>query len=229
MKSLRYVFAATVFMLACASAALAAPHAVVDRPVFDFGAVSQGKKVNHVFVLKNSGDSMLTIGQVSTSCGCTVADVTSRSVAPGKNSEIHVTFNSTNFSGNISKNVTVQTNDPQKSIYTLILKGTVFEELEASPRQLNLGSIRIGSRKETALTIENRGKQPVTLTSVKSTMPQVTAKLTRSTVNPGGKTEVNILVAPRKDDQFLGGYITVKTNSPAKPEIIIPLYASAVK
>lgn len=229
MKLLSLLFVSAVVLLASASVALAAPHAVVDRPIFDFGTIFQGKKINHVFVLKNNGDSMLTIGQVSTSCGCTVADVSSRSVAPGKSSEIHVTFNSANFSGHVSKNVTVQTNDPQKSVYTLFVKGSIIEELEASPKQLNLGSIKIGSRKDIALTIANRGKQAVALTSVKSTMPQVTAKLTRSTINPGGKTEVNILVAPRKDDQFLGGYITIRTDSPAKPEIIIPLYASAVK
>jgi hypothetical protein len=228
MNSLRCVFALFAVLLVCASTAQAAPHALVDHPVFDFGTIAQGKKVDHVFVLKNSGDSLLTIGQVSTSCGCTVADVTSRSVAPGKNSEIHVTFNSMNFSGNVSKSVTVQTNDPGRSVYTLILKGAVIEEIEVSPKQLNLGNIKIGSRKAVALKIENRGKQQVMITSVKSTIPQVTVKLMKTSVKPGGKTELNITVAPRKNDRFLGGYITVKTNSPEKPEIIIPLYASAV-
>jgi hypothetical protein len=229
MKTLRFMLTVTVALLACTSVALAAPHAVVEHPVFDFGTVAQGKKVDHVFILKNNGDSMLTIGQVSTSCGCTVADVSSRSVAPGKSSEIHVTFNSMNFHDNVSKNVTVHTNDPGRTIYTLILKGAVIEEIEVSPRQLNLGTIKTGNRKEAALTIENRGKQSVALTSVKSTTPQVTVRLQSTTVKPGEKTEVSISVAPRNNDRFLSGYIIVKTNSQEKPEIIIPLYASVMK
>jgi hypothetical protein len=229
MKSLRFALTVTAVLLACSSVALAAPHAVVAPSVFDFGTIAQGKKVDHIFVLKNNGDSLLTIGQVSTSCGCTVADVSSRSVAPGKSSEIHATFNSKNFFGNISKNVMVQTNDPGRPVYTMTLKGTVIEEIEVSPRQMNLGNIKIGGRKEAELKIENRGKQPLVITSLKSTTPRVTVKLKKTTIKPGGKTGLSIAVSPRKDDQFISGYIIVKTNCPEKPEIIIPLYASAVK
>lgn len=229
MKSLRYLLSVSGILIFFASTALGAPIASVDRPVFDFGTVTQGKHVDHVFTLKNRGDTVLTIGQVSTSCGCTVADVSTRSVAPGKNSEIRVSFNSANFSGNINKSVTIQTNDPKTPIYTLILKGKVFEEINVNPKQLNLGEIKIGTRKDVTLTVENSGKQPVIVTSVKSTMPQVLVKTKKTTVKAGGKAVINISIAPRKDDRFLGGYITINTNSQEKPEIVIPVYASATR
>ncbi len=229
MKSLRFVFSVTAVLLFCSSIALAAPHAVVENSVFDFGEIAQGKKVDHNFILKNNGDSMLTIGQVSTSCGCTVANVSSRSVAPGKSSDIHATFNSTNFSGNIIKSIMVQTNDPARPVYTMTLKGKVIEEIEVSPKQMNLGSIKIGIRKEADIKIENRSKQPLVITSVKSTTPLIIVKLKKNTIKPGDKTILNIALTPRNNDQFISGYIIVKTNCQAKPEIIIPLFASAVK
>ncbi len=229
MKSLRYLLSVFGIVLTLAANAFATPIASVDNPVFDFGSISQGKRADHVFVLKNKGDSVLNIGNVSTSCGCTVADVSTRTVAPGKHAEIKVSFNSTNFSGNINKSVTIQTNDPKTPAYTLILKGSVFEEINVTPKQLNLGEIKIGARKDASITIENKGKQPVTLTSVKSTMPQVLVKTKKIKIKAGGKTAINISVTPRDNDRFLGGYITISTSNPEKPEIVIPVYASATK
>lgn len=229
MKSLRLLSLVSGILLLFASVALGAPNASVDRPVFDFGTVAQGKRVDHVFSLKNKGDAVLTIGQVSTSCGCTVADVSTRTVAPGKSAEIRVSFNSANFSGSVSKSITIQTNDPKAPTYSLIMKGKVFEEISVNPKQLNLGEIRIGTRKDTSLTVENSSKKPLTLTSIKSTMPQVLVKTKSTKVKAGGNAVISISVTPRKDDRFLGGYITINTNSPEKPEIIIPVYASATR
>ena len=229
MKTVFALFSVPCLILLSVALALAAPHATVDNATFDFGSVTHGKNVEHVFVLKNKGDSPLTIGQVTTSCGCTVADVSSRTVAAGKSSEIRATFNSTNFSGPVSKNILVQTNDPKTPVYTLTMKGTVLEEIEISPKQLNLGEIKVGTSKNALINVENKGKQPVTLTSIRSTMPQFTVKTGKITVKPGGKATISIKVAPRKDDRFLGGYLNIKTDSPSKPEILIPVYATAVK
>lgn len=229
MKPLRFLLSVTAIMLSFASVAVGAPVASVDNPVFDFGTVLQGKHVDHVFILKNKGGSVLNIGNVSTSCGCTVADVSTRSIAPGKHSDIRVSFNSTNFSGIINKSVTIQTNDPKTPVYTLILKGSVFEEINFTPKQLNLGEIKIGARKDVSINVTNSGKHPVNLTSVKTTMPQVLVKTKKATVKAGGKAVINISVTPRSEDRFMGGYITINTNSPEKPEIIIPLYATATR
>jgi P pilus assembly chaperone PapD len=229
MKTAFKLFSVPCLLLLTVSLAFGAPRAAIENPTFDFGSIPQGKNVEHVFILKNNGDKPLTVGQVSTSCGCTVADVSSRNIAPGKRSEIRATFNSKNFSGQISKNILIHTNDPKTPVYTLTIKGSVVEEIETSPKQLNLGEIKIGTSKDALITVENKGKQQLTLTSVRSSMPQVTVKTGKTVVKPGGKATIDIKVAPRKDDRFLGGYLNVTTDSPSKPDIIIPIYATAVK
>lgn len=217
---------AFIVTLVLASLAFGAPHATIDQPTFDFGTIAQGKKVDHIFALKNSGDAPLTIGQVSTSCGCTVADVTSRSIAPGKSGEIKASFNSANFTGSISKSIYVHTNDPKRPVYTLTIKGTIFERIEVTPKQLNLGEIKTGTKKETVIRIENKGTQPLTVLSARTAMPQVVAKIRTKTVKPGRTGTISVVVTPRNEDRFLGGYLTITTSSPEKPEIIISIYAS---
>lgn len=220
---------ALLISLIMVSGAIAAPRAVVADPVFDFGSIFHGTKVDHVFVLKNTGDSPLDVGKVSTSCGCTVVDVSDRNIKPGNNAEIRATFNSTNFSGSVSKQIMVQTNDPKTPVYTLVMKGTVVEEIEASPKQLNLGEINAGKTKTVSIVIENKGKTEVKLTSINSTLPQVSANIDKIKLKPGKRATITVKLSPRKDDRFIGGYLNIKTTNPSKPNINIPIYASVAK
>ena len=229
MKPRMSVLIACILTLVFASLALAAPRAAVDQPVFDFGTVAQGKKVDHSFTIKNSGDAILTIGQVSTSCGCTVAEVSSRSIPPGKSSNIKASFDSTNFSGSISKTIFIHTNDPKTPIYNLTIKGKLFEQIEITPKQLNLGEIKVGSKKETVIRIENKGTKPLTVISAKTAMPQVAVKILKKKLKTGESGTISVTVTPRAGDRFLAGYLTIVTSSPEKPEITIPVYASAAK
>ncbi len=203
----------------------ATPRLAVDQPTFNFGAVPQGKKVDHVFTFTNKGDAPLTIEQVRTSCGCTAANTAARLIEPGKKGEIKVTFDSTNYAGTISKTVFVHSNDPQVPIYSLILQGTVSEEIAVTPRQLNLGTIKAGGTGEAVLTIENRSDKPVALKSVRTTNPKLGATLSKNLLKPGESGKVSVTATPGAEDRSLNGYIFIATDHPAKPEISIPVFA----
>src|SRR5919198_1171592 len=97
----------------------AAPQLVVEQPVYSFGTILQGKKVEHTFILKNAGDAPLQIKQVKPSCGCTAANVSSPTIQPGKKGEIKASFNSANFYGSVSKGIAVESNDPKNPTLNL--------------------------------------------------------------------------------------------------------------
>ena len=48
------------------------PQLSINSPVFDFGEVNEGEKLEHVFLIKNTGEANLVISSAKTSCGCTV-------------------------------------------------------------------------------------------------------------------------------------------------------------
>ena len=58
----------------------------------DFGKIQQGRPVKFVFRYKNTGDAPLTLETVRTTCGCTAAEWTEGSVAPGASGEISVEY-----------------------------------------------------------------------------------------------------------------------------------------
>ena len=90
----------------------------VDR--HDFGTITQGESVEHIFTFKNTGKSDLFITSASSTCGCTIPDWPKKPIPPGGTGEIPVIFNSANKSGKITKKVSIVANtQPSNSIVVM--------------------------------------------------------------------------------------------------------------
>lgn len=91
---------------------------------FDFGTVDQGESVTHLYKFKNTGNEPLIISSAKGSCGCTVPKWPNEPIAPGKEGEILVEFDTKGKSGMQNKKVTITANtNPQQSF--IYIKGTV--------------------------------------------------------------------------------------------------------
>lgn len=86
------------------------PVMTFEEKEFDFGAIKEGDKVEHVFTFKNTGESDLVITDAKGSCGCTVPDYKKEPIKPGETSTMKVTFDSTGKPGPQQKTVTIATN-----------------------------------------------------------------------------------------------------------------------
>lgn len=206
----------------------AAPAISLDGSTYDFGTIAQGRKIEHVFAFHNTGDTPLTIARIRTSCGCTAATTSAKTIPPGKAGSVSATFNSLNFAGNVHKTITIESNDPRMPAATLVLKGTITEEIVLSPRSVEFDGVKRGSGKKAIITLTNRGSRSLSITAVKSPLPQVTAKITKSRVAPGETTKIALEILPKNGDRYLNGYITVLTDSQLKPELAIPVYAPVI-
>lgn len=79
--------------------------------VWDFGKIPSNTKVEHVFTFRNDGKDKLTIKNVTTSCGCTASDIDKKELAPGEETGIKVSFNSSAYRGQIKQFVYVATDN----------------------------------------------------------------------------------------------------------------------
>jgi hypothetical protein len=104
-----------------------APVINVDNTEFTFGKIEQGEKVEHTYVVTNTGQSDLHIRKVKASCGCTAVQPAKTVIAPGESVDIKTVFNSAGKTGNQNKTVTLITNDPKKSKLILWVKGEVVK------------------------------------------------------------------------------------------------------
>lgn len=87
---------------------------VVSPEVHDFGNVGQDQRLVHEFTIVNEGNQELSIGRISTSCGCAAALAAQRTVAPGESTTLTVTLETRKYRGTLERSVSVSSNDPAR-------------------------------------------------------------------------------------------------------------------
>jgi len=109
-----------------------APKARCDKPIYDFGEVWSGDKVEHDFIIHNDGDAVLKITSVRAGCGCT-ATKHDKTIEPGKTGKVHTVLNTRGQRKEMRKPVYIYTDDPNNKRFTLTLKGKVKARVKMEP------------------------------------------------------------------------------------------------
>ncbi|NMC73106.1 MAG: DUF1573 domain-containing protein [Geobacteraceae bacterium] len=209
--------------------ALAAPQLAFDKPVHNFKDTTQGTTIVHSFTFRNTGTEPATIEKVTSSCGCTVADISERVVRPGKRGEIKASFDTSDFSGPVSKQIYVFLSGSKAPAYTLSLKGNIIEELVVTPPQVNLGELKAGVRKVATVKLENKGKRTIRIREIQAVAAQMTASADKRSLKPGETATIRISLVPRMENRFLGGYLSIKTDAPGKGEKNVQVFGTVRK
>jgi len=225
------LFKSGLILFAClmVNSAWAAPNLVVKQPIFDFGEVSQGQTVRHSFSFNNDGDESLLIEKVRSSCGCTAALISAKTLAPGEGGEVQATFDSTRFRGAVTKTISLYSNDPRQPVMKLYVKGKVQEVLSVVPAQLNLGQVSSGKTTVVQVTLQNHGDAPLNLDKVQTSSPFLVAKLPAGTLAAGKSTVIDIQLTPNSDQTRFSGYVIIPAQGALKSDLRIPVLASIQK
>ena len=75
--------------------------------------------------------------------------------------------------GDYTKNIEVETNDPEMPVLKLTMKGKVVEILSVTPMDVNFGTVKTGSVHKKMFNITNKGKETLTITSISAHPPTV--------------------------------------------------------
>ncbi|MBR5192956.1 MAG: DUF1573 domain-containing protein [Bacteroidaceae bacterium] len=138
-----------------------------DKKVHEFGTVLWKNPVTATFTITNSGDKPLVISNVTTSCGCTVANWTQTPIAPGATGVVSSTFDSKAL-GRFQKSIGIYSNASERPIY-LAIRGevtadpknyTVTHPYEIGPIRLDKESLEFddahkGDKLEMELLVAN--------------------------------------------------------------------------
>lgn len=81
----------------------------------NLGELKQGQVAEISWKFKNTGSSPLYITNVHAQCGCTTPEPPREPIAPGEVGTIKATFNSSNFSGHVTKEVYVEANNSNRN------------------------------------------------------------------------------------------------------------------
>jgi hypothetical protein len=138
-----------------------APKLHADKDRWEFGQVWQGEPVAGKFILENSGDAPLEITNIKASCICTLAELSTKTLAPGQKIEMPVKLDSEKKTGEVSTYITISSNDPKEPRKRLYIHGTVRRHFEMTPgASIVFGRVSEQGEKKASIEIENKTGKP---------------------------------------------------------------------
>ena len=155
MERINILMLSSLLALSASAQKITTQHEVVDC-----GQVVFWHPVTSEFKLKNDGNRALLIEQVKKSCGCTTVEYPTRSIAPGEEFVVKMTYDAKQM-GTFNKQLLLYSN-ATGSPFMLTMQGKVVEQVTDFSGNY---STMLGSLKADAQEVEfddvNRGDRPV--------------------------------------------------------------------
>jgi hypothetical protein len=187
------------------------PSLSVSTDVVDFGEVSAGQAVTGTVVLTNSGDLPLQITEVRSSCGCTVADLSSTQIPEGASASLQIRF--VPDSGLTAKStIRIRSNDSQQPERIVTVRSRRPELVFVTPRRLLIhadqadhgtNAILIRTNQATLLNNDNAFFASAGIVGLEATIEKgldpssQKVRLTLTDDFPSGMTHTNIRIRDR--------------------------------
>ncbi len=166
-----------------------APRLTLIEPLKDFGTVPKGDKIEHTFLVKNTGTNDLEILSASPTCGCTVAEF-DKLIKPGQTGKVRAVIDTAQFAGPISKSVTLQTNDPATPSSQLTIHAIIKPYVDAFPAGFVRFQMLQGDAQTQTVTLYSEEDEPFVITKVET---------------PGDYVKVNYSKIEKEADRAMAG------------------------
>lgn len=203
----------------------AQPVAEFEAVEFDFGVAYPNNKLVHQFVLKNAGNEPLEITDVRTSCGCTAAVVSNKSIAAGATGAISVTM-STAVPGVMHKTATVVTNDPKHKETILDIRANVRDIWQWTPKStFQFRDVPFNTKVESELTLTNIESEPFSIVGYKVSRPEFSVEHAQAGED---KATVKVKFESNALKETITDQLEIRTDNPNQPIIRITMYAQVV-
>jgi len=199
------------------------------RPVpyaADFGAVDQGISVTKTVKLRNFGDKTLQISSVRASCGCIPVQLAAKTIEPGGETDLRMTFNSANQQGLQHHKVYIQSNDPVTPITEIRFIGMVLSpRVSLYPRNLDFGIVRKGQSASQEITAYDSGGYDFQVKKVASDSPFITATIASDKDREHPRFRILVTLSPDAPVGDFKAKLTVTTTHPKEPTVEVPIAA----
>ncbi len=153
-----------------------APRAEVDQPHFHFGSMERGREKSHEFVIRNVGGSPLTLKVLSTTCKCTLGNVTGEPIKPGESTKVKLDWKALSEEGPFRQTATIETNDPSQPELELTIEGDVVSATGVQPPDFVFDKVAVNQSKTAEVYVMSMLQDELTVHSAELSDPTVRDK-----------------------------------------------------
>ncbi|HRK60693.1 MAG TPA: DUF1573 domain-containing protein, partial [Candidatus Kapabacteria bacterium] len=200
---------------------------IIGGDTHNWGKVKPAQNpLKTTILVRNIGNEELHITQVRPGCGCTTAPLDKDKLKPGDTARIKVELNIGSTNGNLTKSITITSNDSKDRDRIYYLKAEVIRDVQFTPSQFfTFPELRVGETAESKITIRNTSKQPIILSDFE--LPEgVTLNAKQSiTIKEGTSFDLVAKLRPLKKGYY-NGEVKMKTSTEDYPTLSLPLYGN---
>lgn len=218
-----------------AAAKTGSPKLAIKSTEHNVGEVKRGAPAVFSYVFKNEGTADLEITRVAPTCGCTASDYT-KVVAPGQEGKITLSVGTEGYTGAVSKNAEVYTNDPLKPQFTLVINFIVLSDMTPNgrivgpfivgPSNLWTGRSPRGLSANGLVTITNNTVEPIKITKMTPGGEAFSVKM--QTLEEGKRYSLEVLSSPTLPAGNHSQTVRLATDSKQMPELTVDLQVIVV-
>jgi hypothetical protein len=184
-----------------------------------YGAVIKGQSKDTLITIYNTGNDTLRVSSVTSNLAAFVPRSSTFKIGPGKSRSDTIRFTPAS-AGTFSGLVFYASNDlTSPDTVRVSGNGIVAAIASFTPRPIQFGSVKVGTKKDTALTISNTGSDTLKVSSVSSSRTLFTPRLSAFSILPGNSIVDTIRYEPTTtaaDSAFL----FIVSNSFSSPDTI---------
>ncbi len=201
------------------------PKLVLPERNYNFGSVSQGTLVEHLFEINNLGEAPLRILKLHSDCGCTAISLDTDTIAAGASAKIKASFNTSGFDGPKVKTIRIYTNDPRESSAMLTLEGEVVPEIVLKPDVLDFGSVQAGREYQKSVSVFAEDKLGIKFLDVRSHTQNIEVYSQDYSASGHSGKQITVTLKPGVPEGVFRGRVAIKTSSSKTPVVSLPVLA----
>lgn len=217
---------AAIFMAAAAIATAQPKIEIVGGDTHDWGKVkAKDTPLKTVVQIRNAGDQVLNITDVRPGCGCTKsAELDKKELKPGEIGKTEISLNLGTSSGQISKSVSITSNDPAVPTKVLTLKADITRDINITPSPyFAFSGLTVGTPAKATVRLQNNSQSDVTIGEITTTNGLTLSIQKGAVIKKGSELEVSASATP-KDKGYFTATCKIATSNPDYPTIDLTAY-----
>jgi hypothetical protein len=159
--------------LAQPSRSVPQPKVQFDTAEFTFGVMDSMGTDRHEFVLRSVGSAPLILTKGSTSCKCTISEVSEKPIPPGHSAKVTVQWSGKGNLGEFQQTANILTNDPARPQITLTVSGRLTTSVRFDPPELVFTRITAGEKAKGKIRLYGYLAEPFQVRDFKVDNPKV--------------------------------------------------------
>jgi hypothetical protein len=201
------------------------PSLRLDPTSKDLGVVPLGVDTSASFTLTNVGGSDLRLANLRTSCGCTLANLSTEVISPGSTATVAVTLRIPMHPGAVAQTITFETNDPEHAAERLGVRAQARWAVEANPPAIFVGSIPPGGTVTRDVELFSPLGRAFEITGFQAP-PRVAVEAIKESGRPGHRYRVTVQGASTPG--AFGAAVQFATSCPERAQVSVPFGGEVV-